>query len=89
MKSLLGIVSKGLSETLARRLPSRVISTSCERQRRSWMGTPASSVSESAMSCPVRSSGLSTGGVMREASGTWSVSGAQPPPVWPVGSPGM
>jgi hypothetical protein len=56
------------------------------------MGTPASIATRKATSWPFRYSGLITGGVIREASGTRVVSGDQPPPAGGAaesGAPGM
>ena len=80
MKSLLGIESAGSNLIAARVLPVCLTSALWFVTLRSCIGTPASSTSSSEMSWPLRISGLRTGGVMREASGTRVVSGAQPVP---------
>jgi len=90
MKSLLGMLSSSFRRTTALEAPVRSMSTSCSSLRTSWMGTPASSFTSMAMSCPARTSCGATGGVMRDASGTLSVSGTRPPPECPIAIvPGM
>ena len=79
-KSLLGIASAGSSATDSSLSPSRSNVALWFGIRMSRTGTPASTQTERLMSWPVRKPGLRTGGVMREASGTRFVSGAQPVP---------
>ena len=58
-------------------------------ERNSAMGIPASTSTLSERSWPERVPFGVTGGLMRLASGTPVVLGDQPPPVRPVGAPGM
>ena len=55
-------------------------SISCSALLTSKIGRPASIVTVRLMSCPARMPGFTTCGVICDASGTWSVSGAQPVP---------
>lgn len=69
-KSLFGMESSGDSRTIAFEASICVVTTWCDFDRRPRNGTPADSFTASATSCPDRSPGRSTGGVIRSASGT-------------------
>ena len=87
-KSLFGSESAGSSRIAAFRSPVRSTVARWFGTSRSWTGTPASSATRSVMSWPLRTPGFSTGGLIREASGTRVVSGCGGE-TWPCSSGGF
>ena len=80
-KSRLGISRRFASEMLIRPGPSRVSTTSCNGASIEVIGMPpVSTRTLIAMSWPARIGGRTGIGVIRSASGTWSVGSANPPP---------